>query len=75
MSAICARVQASRLVVNAPTSLRDGTVLNPVVDDEGDEFDATERASLDAAISCAWAAVQAGQWRAANEVIAALRKR
>lgn len=75
MSTIRARVQNGRLLLDAPTALPDGTVLDLVVDDEGDDLDDAERASLNAAISKAWASVQAGNGRPAAEVLAALRKR
>lgn len=73
--AIRARVERGRLVVDAPTSLPEGTVLDLVVDDEGDDLDETERVALNAAISRAWASTRAGQVRPAQEVLAALRKR
>jgi hypothetical protein len=75
MSAIRARVQNGRLVVDAPTALPDGTVLDLVVDDEGDDLDEPERVALNAALSRAWASVQQGHGRPASEVLAALRKR
>lgn len=75
MSAIRARVQNGRLLVDAPTELPEGTVLDLVVDDEGDELGADERAALDAAISRAWAAANAGQVRSVDEVLKALRRR
>jgi hypothetical protein len=74
MSGIKARVVNGRLQVDAPTSLPEGTVLNLVVDNEGDELDATERAALDSAISRAAASAQAGRVRTADEVIASLLK-
>jgi hypothetical protein len=75
MSAIRARVQNGRLVLDAPTALPEGTVLDLVVDDEGDDLDDVERAALNAAISKAWASVQSGRARPGNEVLAALRRR
>jgi hypothetical protein len=75
MSVIRARVVNGRLQLDAPTSLPEGTVLDLVVDDEGDDLDASERAALDSAISRAWASTQAGQGRPAAEVLASLRKR
>lgn len=75
MSVIRARVVNGRLQVDAPTSLPEGTVLNLVVDDEGDDLDATERAALNSAISRAWASTQAGTGRPAADVLASLRKR
>lgn len=75
MSVMRARVINGRLQLDAPTSLPEGTVLNLVVDDEGDDLDATERAALDAGISRAWASIQTEQGRPAAEVLASLRKR
>jgi len=75
MSAIRARVINGRLQLDAPTSLPEGTVLDLVVDDEGDDLDESERAALNASISRAWASVKAGQGRAASEVIESIRKR
>lgn len=75
MSSIRARVINGRLTVDSPTSLPEGTVLDLVVDDEGDELDESERAALNAAISQAWASATDGQGRPAAELIAAIRKR
>jgi len=75
MSAIRARVQNGRLLVDLPTALPEGTVLDLVVDDEGDELGEDERAALDAAISHALAAANAGQVRSADELLKALRGR
>jgi hypothetical protein len=75
MSAMRARVQNGRLVLDAPTELPEGTVVDLVVDDEGDDLDDAERAALNLAISSAWASVRSGQGRPASEVLAALRKR
>jgi hypothetical protein len=75
MSAIRARVQNGRLVLDAPTALPEGTVLDLVVDDEGDELGEAERAALNAAISRAWSAALAGATRSADDVLSSLRKR
>ena len=75
MSSIRARVINGRLQLDAPTTLPEGTVLDLVVDDEGDELDEQERAALNAAISHAWTSVKAGDGRSAAEVIDAIRKR
>lgn len=68
-------VRRGRIVVDEPTSLPDGTVLDLVVDDEGDELDEAERARLHAAMSVAWAEYKAGEGRSAREVIDGLRSR
>lgn len=78
MSSIRARVINGRLLLDAPTTLPEGTVLDLVVDDEGDELDELdeqERAALNAAISRGWASVMAGLGRSAADVIDAIRKR
>jgi hypothetical protein len=75
MSAIRARVQNGRLLVDEPTGLPEGTVLDLVVDDEGDALDAAEREALDAAILSAWRSVQDGQGRPAADVLADLHRR
>jgi hypothetical protein len=73
MSPITARVQQGRLVVDAPTDLPEGTVLNLVVDDEGDDLQPGERAALDAALSRAWAQVQRGEGVSSGALLARLR--
>lgn len=75
MSSMRARVIKGRLQLDAPTTLPEGTVLDLVVDDEGDELDEQERAALNTAISRAWASAKAGHLRSAAEVIDAIRKR
>jgi hypothetical protein len=72
MSTIRARVRNGRLIVDEPTSLPEGTELELVVDDAGDTLDEAERAALDAAITHAWASVQAGEGRPAADVLADL---
>jgi len=75
MSGVRARVENGRLVVNEPTSLPEGTILDLVLDDEGDDLDEAERAARDDAIERAWQQAQAGKGRPANEVLKDLRRR
>ena len=75
MSAIRARVRNGRLIVDEPTSLPEGTELDLVIDDADDDLDEAQRTALDAAISRAWASVQAGEGRTAADVLADLAKR
>lgn len=75
MSGVRARVENGRLVVNEPTTLPEGTILDLVLDDEGDDLDETERAARDEAIERAWQQAQAGMGRPAAEVIKDLRRR
>jgi hypothetical protein len=74
MSGVRARVQNGRLVVDEPTSLPEGTILDLVLDDEGDDLDAAERAERDHAIDRAWQQALAGQGRPASEVLDDLRR-
>lgn len=74
MSGLRARVKDGRLVIDEPTSLPEGTVLDLVLDDEGDDLDTTERAALDAALLTAWQQAQAGLGRPATDVIKDLRR-
>ena len=73
MLGIRARVRNGRLVVDEPTDLPEGTVLDLVVDDEGDDMDDTEREALNASIALALDAVRAGKFRPAADVVAELR--
>jgi hypothetical protein len=74
MSGLRARVKDGRLVIDEPTSLPEGTVLDLVLDDEGDDLDTTERAARDAAILRSWQQAQAGLGRPAADVLKDLRR-
>jgi len=75
MSGLRAQVKNGRLVVDEPTSLPEGTVLDLVVDDEGDDLDSSERALRDAALLKAWQQAQTGSGRPAQDLIQDLRRR
>jgi len=75
MNGICAVVKNGRLVVDEPTSLLEGTVLDLVADDEGDDLTDAERVALDAAIEQACASLDAGRGLPADEVVARLRRK
>jgi hypothetical protein len=68
-------VRGGRIVLDEATSLPNGTVLNLVADDEGDDLDAREREGLESMISTAVEEARSGQGRAAADVIADLRAR
>jgi hypothetical protein len=70
-----ATVTNGRLVVDEPTTLPEGTVLELVIDDEGDELDERQRAALDAAISESLRQAASGDTVSADEVLAKLRAR
>jgi hypothetical protein len=69
MSGVRARVQNGRLIVDEPTSLPEGTVIDLVFDDEGDDLEDAERKARDAAILAAWKQAQNGQGRPAQAVL------
>ena len=75
MSAIRAIVRNGRLVIDEPTALPEGTVLNLVVEGEGDDLDDDERALLHEAISEGLRDAQAGRTIPADELLAELRRR
>jgi hypothetical protein len=70
-----ATVKNGRLTVDQPVDLPEGTVLDLVIDDEGDQLDEAERAALDAAISRSLKQAEAGQTTPAEEIIEKLRAR
>jgi hypothetical protein len=74
MSSLRAHVKNGRIVLDEPTALPEGTILDLVVDDEGDQLDADERKARDEAIARAWASAQAGKGKTAAEVINSLRR-
>ena len=75
MTGFRARVQNGRLVIDEPTDLPEGTVLDLVVDDEGDDLTDEERAALHAAIERSVEDAKAGRVRPAADVVRDLRKR
>ena len=75
MGHLRAKVQNGRLVLDEPTDLPDGTVLELVVDDHGDTLSDAERTLLDDTLSRAWASVQAGHVVPVEEVLAELNDR
>jgi len=72
---IRAKVSGGRIIVDEPTLLPEGTTLNLVVEDEGDDLDAEEREALNAHLAASWKHAQAGNVRPASELLAALRSK
>jgi hypothetical protein len=61
MSGIRAKVKGGRLFLDEPTSLPEGTVLDLVVDDEGDDLTREERQALNESkvvVLSVWSAVR-----------------
>ena len=73
MKTLRARVVDGRFVIDEPSPYPDGTVIELVVADEGDDLDDEERAELHAALEKSWLSAQAGRVRPAEELIARLR--
>lgn len=72
---IRASVIAGRLVVDEQTDLPEGTVLDLVLDDEGDSLDESSRAALHRALEVSHRQASAGQTREASEILRELRAR
>ncbi len=75
MSVLRAHVENGRLILDEPTALPEGTVLDLVLDDEGDNLDAEDRAALDRALSASLSSVKAGRVRPASQILDELRHR
>ena len=75
MSPLRARVEKGRLVLDEPTTLPDGTVIDLVADDEGDDLTDEERRALHAALSASRTSAEAGHMRPASAILDELRQR
>jgi hypothetical protein len=75
MSGLRARVEKGRLVLNEPTTLPEGTVIDVVADDEGDDLTDAERHALHEALAASWKSAEAGQLRPASAILDELRQR
>jgi hypothetical protein len=75
MSGFRARVQNGRLILDVPTTLPEGTVINLVADDEGDDLTDEERQALHDTLTRSWQSAQEGRMRPVEEVIGELRRR
>ncbi len=70
-----ARVANGRIILDEPTSLPEGTVIDLVADDEGDDLGVEDRQALHDAIARAWESAKNGHLRPASDMIADLRAR
>jgi hypothetical protein len=75
MSPLRARVKDGRLVLDEPTALPDGTVIDLVADDDGDDLTDQERRAMHEALSASWKSAEADQLRPASEILGELRRR
>ena len=60
MSPLRAHVEKGRLVLDEPTTLPEGTVLELVADDQGDDLSDEERRALHQALSASWTSAEEG---------------
>jgi len=75
MSPLRARVEKGRLVLDEPTTLPEGTVVDLVADDEGDNLTEDERRAVHEALSASWKSAEAGRLRPASVILDKLRQR
>ena len=75
MSPVRARVEKGRLVLDEPTTLPDGTVIDLVADDESDDVTDEERRALHEALTASWRSAGAGRLRPASSILDGLRGR
>jgi hypothetical protein len=75
MRQLRARVEKGRLVLDEPTALPEGTVVDLVVDDEGDDLTDDERRALHEALNESWSSGEAGRLRPASAILDDLRRR
>ena len=75
MSPLRARVENGRIILNQPTTLREGTVIDLVADDEGDDLTSEERKALHEALSASNESAEAGRLQPSAVILDELRKR
>jgi hypothetical protein len=75
MTPLRARVQNGRLRLDQPTALPDGTELDLVIDDEGDDLTEHERQALHETLARSWTSAQEGKVRPAAAIIDELRRK
>jgi hypothetical protein len=61
--------------MDEPTTLPDGTIIDLVADDEGDDLDQDERAALHAHLESSWKAARRGEVVPATQVLDELRRK
>jgi hypothetical protein len=75
MGTLRARVRNGRLIMDEPTELPEGTVLELTAVDPGDDLDEEERAALHRTLRRSWKQAQAGETRPASELLRKLGRR
>ena len=69
MDTLRAKVEKGRLVLDEPTSLPEGTMVELGVAEAEDELGPEERVALREALRESWAAARAGQMRPAEKLL------
>lgn len=75
MSDLRAHVKKGRLILDEPTALPEGTVVDLVADDDGDDLTDEERRALYEALSTSWQSAEAGHLRPVSAIVNELRQR
>lgn len=75
MGPLRARVKKGRLVLDEPTTLPEGTVIDLVIDDDGDDLTDDELRALHDALSASSRSAEAGHLRPASRILDELRRR
>jgi hypothetical protein len=75
MSPHRAHVEKGRLVLDEPTTLPEGTIVDLVADAEGDDLTDDERRALHEALSASWKSSEAGRVRPGEVILVELRQR
>lgn len=75
MSPLKTQVRNGRIVLDEPTTLPDGTEIDLVADDEGDDLTEEERRALHEGISTSWNSAEAGHLQPASAILDELLKR
>ncbi len=75
MSHLRAKVENGRLIVDEPTTLPDGTLLDLVLDDESDDLSDKDREALHAALTRSSASLEEGRTQSASAIVDELRAR
>jgi hypothetical protein len=74
MNSVRARVRGGRLVLDEPTDLPEGTVVE-LVEQEKDDLSPDDRAALHRALESSFQEAKAGNVRPASEIIDEIRRR
>ena len=75
MKTLKAKVHNGRLILDEPCEYPEGTVIDLVMADGGDDLDPEERAALEASLDRSWEQAKGGKTRPAAEIVEELRAR